>query len=171
MRPWLEGSEFKAGLGLDKSLPEPFAAIRQHRPEEASFTLECVEPELALVQSLLPLHRWFPSLRSQALMLRNQERCPHCETSNGQNLEQNIALHRGSIGLRPEGFSDRFEALKPCDSSESPTFSRTKTWMGLPWKGIGIVPSQLPTSHHSNDLTLARGSGLFINFNWHRGDV
>lgn len=50
----LEGSEFKAGLGHDKSLPVPFAAIQQHRPEEASFTLECVEPELALVQSLLP---------------------------------------------------------------------------------------------------------------------
>lgn len=77
----LEGSEFKAGLGHDKSLPVPFAAIQQHRPEEASFTLECVEPELALVQSLLPP----PPMVS--LMLRNQERCPHCEISNGQNLE------------------------------------------------------------------------------------
>jgi hypothetical protein len=47
------------GLGHDKSLPAPFAAIGQKLPEGASFTLECVEPELALVQSLLPLRRGF----------------------------------------------------------------------------------------------------------------
>ncbi|KIK43354.1 hypothetical protein CY34DRAFT_11807 [Suillus luteus UH-Slu-Lm8-n1] len=38
----------------DQPLPVSFAAIGQNHPKGASFTLECVEPELALVQSLLP---------------------------------------------------------------------------------------------------------------------
>ncbi|KAG2344645.1 hypothetical protein BDR05DRAFT_999030 [Suillus weaverae] len=38
----------------ERSLPLPFAAVGQNRPEGASFTLDCVEPELELVRSLLP---------------------------------------------------------------------------------------------------------------------
>ncbi|KAG1738563.1 CHAT domain-containing protein [Suillus occidentalis] len=37
-----------------RSLPVPFVAIGQNRPAGASFTLDCVEPELELVRSLLP---------------------------------------------------------------------------------------------------------------------
>jgi CHAT domain-containing protein len=44
----------KARRSHDRSLPVSFAAIGQDRPAGASFTLECVEPELELVQSLLP---------------------------------------------------------------------------------------------------------------------
>ncbi|KAG1741663.1 CHAT domain-containing protein [Suillus lakei] len=44
----------KARRHRDQPLPVSFAAIGQNRPEGASFTLDCVEPELALVQSLLP---------------------------------------------------------------------------------------------------------------------
>ncbi|KAG1883944.1 CHAT domain-containing protein [Suillus subluteus] len=40
----------------DRSLSVSFAAISQDRPASASHTLECVEPELELVQSLLPSH-------------------------------------------------------------------------------------------------------------------
>ncbi|KAG1724870.1 CHAT domain-containing protein [Suillus lakei] len=38
----------------DKSPSVPFAAVGQNLPAGASFTLECVEPELELVRSLLP---------------------------------------------------------------------------------------------------------------------
>ncbi|KAG1721605.1 CHAT domain-containing protein [Suillus lakei] len=38
----------------DISLPVPFAAIGQNRPDGALFTLDSVEPELELVRSLLP---------------------------------------------------------------------------------------------------------------------
>ncbi|KAG2746789.1 hypothetical protein P692DRAFT_201773836 [Suillus brevipes Sb2] len=39
----------------DRSLSVSFAAIGQDHPPGASFTLDCVEPELELVRSLLPL--------------------------------------------------------------------------------------------------------------------
>ncbi|KAG2746738.1 hypothetical protein P692DRAFT_20739459 [Suillus brevipes Sb2] len=38
----------------DRSLSVPFAAIGQDHPPGASFTLDCVEPELELVRGLLP---------------------------------------------------------------------------------------------------------------------
>ncbi|KAG2340931.1 hypothetical protein BDR05DRAFT_991223 [Suillus weaverae] len=44
----------KARRSHDRSLTVSFAAIGQNRPANASFTLDCVEPELELVQSLLP---------------------------------------------------------------------------------------------------------------------
>ncbi|KAG1838378.1 CHAT domain-containing protein [Suillus subalutaceus] len=44
----------KARRNHDGSLSVSFAAIGQNRPAGASFTLECVEPELELVRSLLP---------------------------------------------------------------------------------------------------------------------
>jgi CHAT domain-containing protein len=44
----------RARKSHDSSLSVPFAAIGQNRPDGASFTLECVEPELELVWSLLP---------------------------------------------------------------------------------------------------------------------
>ncbi|KAG1783411.1 CHAT domain-containing protein [Suillus placidus] len=44
----------KARRSHDRSLSVSFAAIGQDRPAGASFTLDCVEPELELVQSLLP---------------------------------------------------------------------------------------------------------------------
>jgi CHAT domain-containing protein len=44
----------KARRHRDQPLPVSFAAIGQNHPKGASFALECVEPELALVQSLLP---------------------------------------------------------------------------------------------------------------------
>ncbi|KAG2337646.1 hypothetical protein BDR05DRAFT_952445 [Suillus weaverae] len=44
----------KARRSRDRSLSVSFAAIGQNRPAGASFTLDCVEPELELVQSLLP---------------------------------------------------------------------------------------------------------------------
>ncbi|KAG1782278.1 CHAT domain-containing protein [Suillus placidus] len=44
----------KARRSHDKSLSVSFAAIGQNHPAGHSFTLDCVEPELELVQSLLP---------------------------------------------------------------------------------------------------------------------
>ncbi|KAG1778190.1 CHAT domain-containing protein [Suillus placidus] len=44
----------KARRSHDRSLSVSFAAIGQNRPAGASFTLDCVEPELELVQNLLP---------------------------------------------------------------------------------------------------------------------
>ncbi|KAG2141095.1 TPR-like protein [Suillus clintonianus] len=44
----------KARRSHDRSLSVPFAAIGQDHPAGHSFTLECVEPELELVRSLLP---------------------------------------------------------------------------------------------------------------------
>ncbi|KAG1747723.1 CHAT domain-containing protein [Suillus lakei] len=44
----------RARRSNDRSLSVPFAAIGQNRPAGHSFTLECVEPELELVRSLLP---------------------------------------------------------------------------------------------------------------------
>ncbi|KAG1783413.1 CHAT domain-containing protein [Suillus placidus] len=44
----------KARRSHDRSLSVSFAAIGQNHPAGHSFTLDCVEPELELVQSLLP---------------------------------------------------------------------------------------------------------------------
>ncbi|KAG2156326.1 CHAT domain-containing protein [Suillus clintonianus] len=44
----------RARRSHDRSLPVPFAAIGQNHPAGHSFTLEFVEPELDLVQKLLP---------------------------------------------------------------------------------------------------------------------
>ncbi|KAG0702340.1 TPR-like protein [Suillus ampliporus] len=44
----------KARRSHDRSLPMSFAAIGQNHPPEHKFPLTCVEPELDLVQSLLP---------------------------------------------------------------------------------------------------------------------
>ncbi|KAG2140163.1 CHAT domain-containing protein [Suillus clintonianus] len=44
----------RARKSHDKSLSVPFAAIGQNHPAGHSFTLDCVEPELELVRSLLP---------------------------------------------------------------------------------------------------------------------
>ncbi|KAG2757723.1 hypothetical protein P692DRAFT_20867258 [Suillus brevipes Sb2] len=44
----------RARRSHERSLSVSFAAIGQNRPEGASFTLDCVEPELELVRSLVP---------------------------------------------------------------------------------------------------------------------
>ncbi|KIK34649.1 hypothetical protein CY34DRAFT_17579 [Suillus luteus UH-Slu-Lm8-n1] len=44
----------RARRSRDRSPSVPFAAIGQNFPAGASFTLDCVEPELDLVRSLLP---------------------------------------------------------------------------------------------------------------------
>ncbi|KAG2111019.1 CHAT domain-containing protein [Suillus clintonianus] len=44
----------RARRSRDRSLPVPFAAIGQDHPAGHPFTLDCVEPELELVRSLLP---------------------------------------------------------------------------------------------------------------------
>ncbi|KAG1869359.1 CHAT domain-containing protein [Suillus subalutaceus] len=55
----------------DRSLSVSFAAIGQNRPAGASFTLDCVEPKLELVQSLLPPAVSFTKITSvDAMKLR-----------------------------------------------------------------------------------------------------
>ncbi|KIK42653.1 hypothetical protein CY34DRAFT_12255 [Suillus luteus UH-Slu-Lm8-n1] len=53
----------RARRSRDRSLSVPFAAIGQNLPDGAAFTLDCVEPELKLVLSLLPPPQLFPLLR------------------------------------------------------------------------------------------------------------
>ncbi|KAG2742493.1 hypothetical protein P692DRAFT_20197153 [Suillus brevipes Sb2] len=53
--PLHAAGEYRANGDHDRSPSVPFAAIGQNLPAGASFTLDCVEPELELVRSLLPL--------------------------------------------------------------------------------------------------------------------
>ncbi|KAG2115415.1 hypothetical protein BD769DRAFT_1752789 [Suillus cothurnatus] len=69
----------KARRSHDRCPSVPFAAIGQNRPAGASFTLECVEPELELVRSLLPPAVSFSKIssvdatRSRALFLMRDQ--------------------------------------------------------------------------------------------------
>jgi CHAT domain-containing protein len=72
----------------------PFAAIGQNRPAGASFTLECVEPELELVRSLLPPAVSFAKIssvdatRSRALSALQDNTWLHFSCHGTQNPDE-----------------------------------------------------------------------------------
>ncbi|KAG2116370.1 TPR-like protein [Suillus cothurnatus] len=84
----------KARRSHDRCPSVPFAAIGQNRPAGASFTLECVEPELELVRSLLPPAVSFSKIssvdatRSRALSALQDNTWLHFSCHGTQNLDE-----------------------------------------------------------------------------------
>ncbi|KAG2083938.1 CHAT domain-containing protein [Suillus cothurnatus] len=84
----------KARRSHDRCPSVPFAAIGQNRPAGASFTLECVEPELELVRSLLPPAVSFSKIssvdatRSRALSALQDNTWLHFSCHGTQNFNE-----------------------------------------------------------------------------------
>jgi CHAT domain-containing protein len=84
----------KACRSHDRCPSVPFAAIGQNCPAGASFTLECVEPELELVRSLSPPAVSFSkissidAMRSRALSALQDNTWLHFSCHGTQNIDE-----------------------------------------------------------------------------------